>query len=58
MRERIRYHFMFIDIDDEGTTYLMEKSIRNELTWKGKEKLMLQAFDLYGKLIGDYTEDK
>ena len=31
----------------------MEKVYEQDETWKGKERLVLLAFDLYGKLIGD-----
>ena len=31
----------------------MEKVYEQDGTWKGKERLVLLAFDLYGKLIGD-----
>ena len=53
MGERIQEHLMFIDINDEDTIYLMEKVYEQDGTWKGKERLVLLVFDLYGKLIDD-----
>ena len=58
MRERIQYHLMCIDIDDEDTKDLMEKVYEKSETWKGKERLVLPAFDLYGTLIGHDNGNK
>ena len=35
----------------------MEKVYEKDETWKGKERLILPVFDLYGKLIGDSNGD-
>ena len=57
MHDRIQELLMFIDMHDDDTKNIMEKVHERDGTWKGKERLVLPAFYLYRKMIGNGNGD-
>ena len=52
LRKSIHDHIIWIDIDDKENKYLVKDVLKEDGSWKGKQRIVIFAFDLHNKEVG------